>query len=210
VRPILKEHCFRCHGEGEKLKGGVDLRLRRFMEKLSKDGDRIMVPGKPDEIEMVSQIRDGDMPPKSKKLADDEIAKIAQWIAQGAKTARPEPEQVPKYYITEEEREFWSFQPIRRLDPPSVKSQASVRNPIDAFILAKLEEKGLGFNPEADRGTLLRRVTLDPRIPNLDAPPTLRGEAQANYLDFLGSLNREHTIPTASPCGSSAADSKPA
>jgi hypothetical protein len=161
VRPILKEHCFRCHGEGEKLKGGVDLRLRRFMERLSKDGDPIMVPGKPEESEMVSQIRDGDMPPKSKKLQVKEIATIAQWIAQGAKTARPEPEQVPKYWITEEEREFWAFQPIRRLDPPSVKSQASVRNPIDAFLLAKLEEKGLGFNPEANRKTLLRRVTLD-------------------------------------------------
>src|SRR5580693_9336978 len=76
VRPILKEHCFRCHGEGEKLKGGVDLRLRKFMEKLTKDGDPIMVPGKPDESEMVSQIRDGDMPPKSKKLADQDIATI--------------------------------------------------------------------------------------------------------------------------------------
>jgi Protein of unknown function (DUF1549)/Protein of unknown function (DUF1553)/Planctomycete cytochrome C len=161
VRPILKEHCFRCHGEGEKLKGGVDLRLRKFMGKLSKDGDPIMTPGKPDESEMVLQIRDGDMPPKSKKLPDAEIETIAQWIAQGAKTARPEPEQVPKYWITEEEREFWAFQPIRRLDPPSVKAQASVRNPIDAFLLAKLEEKGLAFNPEADRNTLLRRVTLD-------------------------------------------------
>jgi mono/diheme cytochrome c family protein len=161
VRPILKEHCFRCHGEGEKLKGGVDLRLRRFMEKLTKDGDPIMVPGKPDESEMVAQIQAGDMPPKSKKLEDKDIATIEQWIAQGAKTARPEPEQVPKYWITEEERQFWSFQPIRRLDPPRVKSQASVRNPIDAFILAKLEEKGLEFNPEADRRTLLRRVTLD-------------------------------------------------
>ena len=161
VRPILKEHCFRCHGEGEKLKGGVDFRLRRFMEKLSKDGDRIMVPGKPDESEMVSQIREGDMPPKSKKLPDNEIAIITQWIAQGANTARPEPEQVPKYYITEEEREFWAFQPIRRLDPPRVKSPASVRNPIDAFLLEKLEEKGLGFNLEAGRETLLRRVTLD-------------------------------------------------
>ena len=161
VRPILKEHCFRCHGEGENLKGGVDLRLRRFMEKLSKDGDPIMTPGKPEDSEMLSQIRDGEMPPKSKKLPDADIATIAQWIAQGAKTARPEPEQVPKYWITEEERAFWAFQPIRRFDPPIVKSLARVRNPIDAFLLAKLEEKGLGFNPEADRKTLLRRVTLD-------------------------------------------------
>src|ERR1700683_5584665 len=110
---------------------------------------------------MGSQIRDGEMPPQSQNTPDTEIAIIAQWIAQGAKTARPEPEQVPKYYITEEEREFWAFQPIRRLDPPPIKAQATARNTIDAFILAKLEEKGLGFNPEADRKTLLRRVTLD-------------------------------------------------
>ena len=76
VRPILKEHCFRCHGEGEKLKGNVDLRLRRFMEKLTKDGDPILVPGKPEESEMLAQIRDGDMPPKGKKLNANEAATI--------------------------------------------------------------------------------------------------------------------------------------
>ena len=87
VRPILKEHCFHCHGEGDKLKGGVDLRLRRFMERPTKDGDHVMVPGKPEESEMVKLVKEGEMPEKGKKLTREEIAIIEQWIAQGAKTA---------------------------------------------------------------------------------------------------------------------------
>src|SRR3954464_14004420 len=74
VRPILKEHCFHCHGEGEKLKGGVDLRLRRFMEKPTKDGDHILIPGKPEESEMLKLVREGEMPEKGKKLTATEIA----------------------------------------------------------------------------------------------------------------------------------------
>src|SRR4051812_17620501 len=88
VRPILKRHCFHCHGEGEKLKGGVDLRLRRFMEKPTEDGEHILVPGKPEESEMVKLVREGEMPAKGKKLQPAEIATIEQWIAQGAKTTR--------------------------------------------------------------------------------------------------------------------------
>ena len=161
VRPILKQHCFHCHGEGEKLKGGVDLRLRRFMERPTEDGSHVLVPGHPEQSEMLTLIREGEMPAKGKKLPPEKIAIIEQWIAQGAKTARPEPEQVPKVWITEEERDFWAFQPIRRVPPPAVKEAARVRNPIDAFLLAKLEAQGLTFNPEADKPTLLRRVTLD-------------------------------------------------
>lgn len=164
VRPILKEHCFHCHGEGEKLKGGVDLRLRRFMEKPTKDGDHVLIPGKPEESEMLRLVKEGEMPEKGKKLTPAEIATIEQWIAQGAKIARPEPEQVPKVWITEEEREFWAFKPIVRAKVPQPKNAADtarVRTPIDAFLLAKLEAQGLGFNPDADKETLLRRVSLD-------------------------------------------------
>jgi hypothetical protein len=164
VRPILKEHCFHCHGEGEKLKGGVDLRLRRFMEKPTKDGDHVLIPGKPEESEMLRLVKEGEMPEKGKKLTAAEIATIEQWIAQGARTARPEPEQVPKVWITEEEREFWAFKPIVRGKVPQPKNAADaarVRTPIDAFLVAKLETQGLGFNPDADKETLLRRVTLD-------------------------------------------------
>ncbi|MEZ0256300.1 MAG: PSD1 and planctomycete cytochrome C domain-containing protein [Chthoniobacter sp.] len=164
VRPILKEHCFHCHGEGEKLKGGVDLRLRRFMEKPTKDGDHVLIPGKPEESEMLRLVKEGEMPEKGKKLTAAEISTLEQWIAQGAKTARPEPEQVPKVWITEEEREFWAFKPMMPAKVPQVKNAADtarVRTPIDAFLLAKLESQGLGFNPDADKETLLRRVTLD-------------------------------------------------
>src|SRR3954468_15159039 len=68
VRPILKQHCFHCHGEGEKLKGGVDLRLRRFMEKPTEDGSHVLVPGHPEQSEMLTLIREGEMPAKGKKL----------------------------------------------------------------------------------------------------------------------------------------------
>ncbi len=162
VRPILKKHCFQCHGEGEKLKGGVDLRLRRFMLEKREDGSPVMVPGHPEESEMIKLVRDGEMPAKGKKLPAKEIAVLEQWIAQGAKTARPEPEQVPKYFITEEEREFWAFQPIARPSVPAIRNpQSSIRNPIDAFLLTKLEAQGLSFNADADKPTLIRRVTLD-------------------------------------------------
>ncbi|MEQ1852004.1 MAG: DUF1549 domain-containing protein, partial [Chthoniobacteraceae bacterium] len=198
VRPILKQHCFQCHGEGEKLKGGVDLRLRRFMLKPTKDGDTVLSPGKPAESELVQVLIHGEMPEKGRPLSAEQIAVIQQWVAQGAKTARAEPEQVPKYFITEEEREFWAFQPIKRPAVPVLSPQSSVpsgqppvktdhwalatehsriRNPIDSFLLANLAEKNLAFNPEADRATLIRRVMLD--ITGL--PPT--PEQIATFLD---------------------------
>ena len=162
VRPILKQHCFQCHGEGEKLKGGVDLRLRRFMEKPAESGAAVVVPGQPGASELIKLVREGEMPAKGKKLPAKEIAVLEQWIAQGAKTARPEPEQVPKFFITEEERAFWAFQPLRRPVPPTIQnSEFKIQNSIDAFLLSKLEAQGLAFNPPAAKPTLLRRVTLD-------------------------------------------------
>src|SRR5260221_10280223 len=95
VRPILKAHCTSCHGEEEKPKGGVDLRLRRFMDKELEGGDHVLVPGKPDDSEMVRLIREGEMPKKGKKLTAEELATIEHWIQQGAKTAKPEPETLP-------------------------------------------------------------------------------------------------------------------
>ena len=161
VRPILKTHCFHCHGEGESLKGGVDLRLRRLMLTPAEDGAHVMVPGKPDESEMVKLVREGEMPKKGKKLSAAELAVLEQWIAGGARTLREEPADVPKFFITEEERAFWAFQPIARPQAPAVENAARVRTPVDAFVLAKLEELGLQPAAEADSSTLLRRVTLD-------------------------------------------------
>jgi len=162
VRPILKAHCIQCHGEEEKPKGGVDLRLRRFMDKELDGGDHVLVVGKPDDSEMVQLIRDGEMPKKGKKVSPAELAVLETWIAQGAKTAKPEPDSLPPGPIlTEEDREFWSFKPITKAPVPALENAARVRTPIDAFLLAKLRAQGLDFAPDADKRTLLRRVTLD-------------------------------------------------
>jgi hypothetical protein len=168
IRPIFKTHCFQCHGEGEKLKGDLDVRLRRFLIKPSESGQAVLEPGHPEKSELAAMVKEGEMPKKGKKLNEAEIAALEKWIAQGAKTMRPEPEKVPAFFITEEERSYWAFQPIAHPAPPKVKAAERVRTPIDAFILARLEAKGLAFSPEADRRTLIRRASFD----LLGLPPT--------------------------------------
>ncbi len=163
VRPILKAHCTHCHGEEEKPKGGVDLRLRRFMDLELDTARRVVEPGKPDLSEMILLVRSGEMPRKSKPLPPEQIAVLEKWIAQGAKVTKPEPEKLPPgMFITDTEREFWSFKPIARPAVPAIQNPESIiQNPIDAFILAKLREQKLDFAPEADKAALIRRVTLD-------------------------------------------------
>ncbi|HRJ09981.1 MAG TPA: PSD1 and planctomycete cytochrome C domain-containing protein [Prosthecobacter sp.] len=156
VRPIVKAHCTHCHGEEEKPEGGVDLRLRRFM-------DDLIVPGQPEKSQLVEIIRSGEMPKKGGPMPAGELAVIEQWIAQGAKTAKPEPLALaPGPLITDEDREYWAFQPVRRPQVPEIRnSKSEIRNPVDLFIAAGLEKAGLHMAPEADRRTLIRRVTLD-------------------------------------------------
>src|SRR3954452_4115960 len=114
IRPILKAHCFDCHGEGEKLKGGLDLRLRRLMLKGGEDGP-VIVPGKPNRSLLFKLVDSGEMPKRDKKLTREQVSLIKQCVATGAKTARPEPAQLGRGSgIPEEERAFWSFQPIRQ------------------------------------------------------------------------------------------------
>ena len=162
VRPILKTHCTHCHGEEEKPNGGVDLRLRRFMDKTVDDGAHVLIPGKPDDSELIRVIRDGEMPKKGKYVAPAELAILERWIAQGAKAAKPEPETLPPGpVVTDEDREFWSFKPIVKPGVPKIENAPRVRAPIDAFIAARLRENKLDFAPDADKRTLLRRVTLD-------------------------------------------------
>src|SRR6187401_2939334 len=109
VRPILKAHCTHCHGEEEKPEGGVDLRLRRFMDKALDDGCHVLVAGKPGDSEMVRLIRAGKMPKKGKKVSADELAIIERWILEGAHAAKPEPETLaPGPVITDDERAFWA------------------------------------------------------------------------------------------------------
>ena len=169
VRPILKTHCFQCHGEGEKLKGGVDLRLRRLMLTNSESGT-VLLPGNPSESVLFQMVSSGKMPKGDKKVPAVELEKLRSWIEAGAPTLRPEPEQVPKFIITEEERGFWSFQPIKPVAPPKVSHDptSGPQQAVDAFLLQKLQQRGLEFASPASRSTLLRRVTFD----LIGLPPT--------------------------------------
>jgi hypothetical protein len=161
VRPILKANCFACHGEEGEPKGGLDLRLARWIIRGGESGPAI-APGQAAESYLYQRIAADEMPPVKKKLTEREKAIILKWIDQGAKTARPEPETIAaESPWTEEERSHWSLQPVRRPSVPQVNQADQVRTPIDAFLLARLEEKGLGFSPPADRRTLIRRLSFD-------------------------------------------------
>jgi len=150
IRPILST-CFSCHGPDEKHR-----KASRRLDTLEgataeHDGVRAVVPGKPDESDLIERVKSHDKdemmpPPKSKKpvLADADIALLEKWIAQGAPYEG-----------------HWAFLPLREEAPPEVKDAAWARNPIDRFILARLEKEGLKPSPEADRRTLIRRVSLD-------------------------------------------------
>jgi len=162
IRPILKAHCFDCHGEGEQLKGGLDVRLRRFLVAGGDDGP-VIVPGNPEESVLLKLVESGGMPKRDKKLTSAEVALIRDWIATGAKTARAEPTELPGGTggITEEERSFWSFQPITRPKVPRTRARDRARTPVDAFLVEAMRGKRLGFSADADRVTLLRRVSFD-------------------------------------------------
>jgi hypothetical protein len=178
IRPILKAHCFDCHGEGEKLKGGVDLRLRRLMLSGGDDGP-VIVPGKPEKSLLFTMVQSGEMPDREKKLTAEQIALIKTWIAAGANVTRPEPAEIGKGSgITEEERAFWSFQPIRRPAVPKTKTKDRARTPIDAFLLSELAKKKLTFSPDAEKITLLRRAYLD-----LTGLPPTPAEVEAFLAD---------------------------
>jgi hypothetical protein len=161
VRPIFKAYCLDCHGGGEKLEGNLDLRLARFVAKGGDSGPAIAAGDAAGSL-LVQRLRAGEMPPTEKKVPPEQIAIIEQWIAAGAKTSRDEPEQLPPGIdITPEERAYWFFQPLGNPQPPAAGPEDRVRTPIDAFLLAKLREKGLAFTPDADKRTLLLRAAID-------------------------------------------------
>ena len=160
VRPILKTHCFHCHGEDGEKKAGLDVRLARFLQQ-GGDAGPALLAGKPNESLLVEVLESGEMPKEKPKLPDHEIATIRAWIEQGAKTARPEPETLgPGHLFTEEERSWWSLQPIAKVTVPE-RSGERVHNEIDAFVEERLEGEGLSFSPTADPIALIRRTTFN-------------------------------------------------
>lgn len=163
VRPILKAHCFHCHGEEEELGGGLDLRLKRLMLTGGESGPAI-VAGQPDDSLLVDYLTSGLMPPEDVAVrpTEDEITTIVNWIASGAAVEGPEPATIDRgFYITNQERQFWSFKPVVRPSLPQVKDQTRAANEIDLFLLEKLESADLSFSSQASKEVLVRRAYLD-------------------------------------------------
>ena len=163
VRPLLTQHCYSCHGRGRK-KGGLSLESREAMLAGGESGT-VVVLDKPDEsllIEAVSYEGDIQMPPGG-KLAAEEIAALNAWLTLGAPwpTAPPGATMRSSGTITDADRQFWSFQPVRDPSPPAVRDTAWPRRPLDAFVLARLEADDLQPVGEADRRTLIRRASFD-------------------------------------------------
>jgi hypothetical protein len=146
IRPILSENCYYCHGP-DKNHREADLRLDIRDSAIEHEA---IIPGKPADSELVSRVFSADRtelmpPPKTTKtLSDTQKDLLRQWIEQGA-----------------EYQAHWAYVPPKRPEVPEVKARAWVRNPIDAFILRALEAKNLHPSTEADRRTLLRRLSLD-------------------------------------------------
>ena len=165
VRPVFAKNCYACHTDT--MMGGLRLDSADAVRKGGKSGPPI-VPGKPDEsllIQAIRQTHDRIKMPPNGKLKEEEIAAITEWVKAGAVwpagAAAETKTQAREYTITPEQRGFWAFQPVRKPARPPVKDAKWVRNPIDSFILARLEAQNLRPARTADKRTLLRRATLD-------------------------------------------------
>ncbi len=162
VVPVLRAKCFGCHG-AEKRKAKLDLRTKAGMLKGGETGPDL-VPGAADKSELWRKINGGKMPPAGEeKLTDAEKALIRAWIDAGAKDsdATAQAVDIADKEVTDSDRDFWAFKKPVRPTVPLVGARERVRNPIDAFVLAALEKKGLTLSPEAGKLTLLRRAAFD-------------------------------------------------
>ncbi|MBS0265758.1 MAG: PSD1 domain-containing protein, partial [Planctomycetes bacterium] len=173
IQPVFVKYCFQCHGPEKQLAG---LRLDRQGDAVrGGDSGPAFEAGKSAESLLIRYIGGLDpdiiMPPEGYKFSTAEVALFRAWIDQGAKWPAD---------ATGDNRSaatHWAFQPIRRPAEPQVKAEAWIRNPVDRFILAKLESLGVSPSPEADRRVLIRRLSLD----LLGLPPTPQ-----EISDFLG------------------------
>ncbi|HEX3870681.1 MAG TPA: DUF1549 domain-containing protein, partial [Pirellulales bacterium] len=156
IKPVLAKRCYSCHGAEQ---AEASLRLDHKAEALrGGNSGPAIIPGKGDESRLVKYVAgtsDDDMimPPEGERLSTTEVAMVRAWIDQGA----PWPDEKLERRATD----HWAFRPIAKVKPPTVSSDFKVRNAIDRFVLAKLAEMSIEPSPEADRATLIRRLSLD-------------------------------------------------
>jgi len=164
IRPIFNQNCVSCHG-GVRQKNDVSFIYRDEALGVGKSGHRTIVPGNPDASELMRRLVSNDaedrMPYHAPVLSKQQVELIAKWIKQGAQWD-----------------DYWAFVPPRPQTLPDVQHTNWARQPLDRFILARLEREGLQPSPEADKAALLRRVSLD-----LTGLPPTAAEVQAFVAD---------------------------
>jgi Protein of unknown function (DUF1553)/Protein of unknown function (DUF1549)/Planctomycete cytochrome C len=169
VRPILSEKCYKCHSvEAGKSKGGLTLDTQAATLKGGEGGPAV-VPGDISNSLLITAVsykdKDLKMPPdkdNNKKLSDEEIASLTEWVKMGAPDSRTAAAKVSKLTgLTDEARNHWSFQPVKKPAVPAVQNRPWCITPVDAFIVQKLEEKQMIPARKAPPETLLRRATYD-------------------------------------------------
>lgn len=169
VRPVLVEHCYKCHSaQSKEIKGGLQLDVKAGWQRGGDSGEPSIIPGKPDESPLIRAVRHADdveaMPPDQPPLPDAVIADLVAWVKSGAADPRdgqlkPAQPKLDWETIYQQRLDWWSLQPVASPEPPAVESPW-VRNEVDRFILAKLNEKQLKPVAEAGRRTLARRLSF--------------------------------------------------
>ena len=190
IRPMLVKHCYECHSVGaaakKNLKGGLLLDSREASRKGGESGPAV-VPGKPEESLLISALKQDvfEMPPKG-KLDDELIAHFEKWITMGAPDPRDGVAVVASSEIDlEEGKKHWSFQPLTSPPPPRGRNRRWVKNPVDRFILARLEAVRVTPNETASPRTLIRRASFD----LIGLPPTVQ-----QVEDFTAAFEKDPTI----------------
>jgi mono/diheme cytochrome c family protein len=189
IRPVLAEHCYKCHSaKAEKLKGSLLVDTKAGLLKGGSSGPAI-VPGKPDKSPLIKSLKstneDEMMPPKGDRLSPQVIADFEAWVRMGAPDPRTDTTGVAALSVDwNKAREHWAFKPVKQPATPKVKDAGKwAKSDLDRFVLAKLEAKGMEPSPLADKRTLIRRATFD----LIGLPPTPQ-----EVSDFLAD-----TSPTA-------------
>jgi len=166
IRPILVEHCYKCHSlEGDKAKGGLRVDTRDALRAGGDSGPGV-VPGQPEKSLLLTAIRhddpDFEMPPKKAKLPVSIAADFEKWIASGAFDPREDQPGAgnPDALDRKARLDHWSYRPIRPNEPPAAGSDWALTE-IDRFVLARLEEENLVPSPDADPVSFLRRLHFD-------------------------------------------------
>lgn len=182
VRPVLAEHCWKCHG-ATKQESELRLDSAAGMNRGGASGEKL-IGGEPAQSYLLKVVRhEGDikMPPET-KLSDDQIASLADWISQGAfwpkSSATPSNALTASDRVEVHRREHWAYQKVVPRSAPAIQNVAWPVSNLDRFVLARLEAKGLTPSPEADRRTLIRRLSFD----LLGLPPTIE-EVEAFVAD---------------------------